>query len=377
MTQDATMEGVVQEAISIPIADENILPDSAHLNDTTAASMEGTDQIMTNISENATPDEDWRASVDFDVPDSTQARITDLPKIQSLYDAYHTAYTDSAITNATRMRHAKALAFVLLKHYYPSQDYVIEPSALGPVAKRQMNFIKVADDGSDVWQDLPAKKPAKKGKKKGSLTKKQKEAAEIVAKTDEYNHGLRYVSNLQWVRIEPEDIAGFVVLRKVKNTDKETGIGKDEYRPHTYLAIMIDNFDELPRFSTANTTHRSDVLADALCMGSKIRDGYGILLYGARIEFYRYEPGTDWTYYESDDDTASRTLADGTFDDDVQDIEPAMLPVSDEDGTEVLAMDMRTTSLPAVDEGFKRIATMKVTYVDDVVDVAVKQPSYR
>ncbi|KAJ4369793.1 hypothetical protein N0V83_005557 [Neocucurbitaria cava] len=274
------------------------------------------------------------------------AEDSDLPQFQALYDAYHNSYTDSTITNANRMEHAKALALALLTHYYPaSEDFIVEPSSLGPVAKHGMNFLHVADEAPAIQKNLLAKKLAKKGKKKAIPKSRKKEPAKV-----HEDH---------WDWIKPEDIAGFVVARKAKIVDKETGVVTYKHRPHTYLAIMIDTFDELPRFSKENITHRADALTDALCRIAKIQHGYGILIYGPRIEFYEYDAGKPWIYYESDDDDGE---------DEVQDIEPVMRLMSTEARIdEDLAMDMRTASLWMVEDAFELVAALEVTYADDVV----------
>ncbi|CAO2648432.1 Nn.00g076990.m01.CDS01 [Neocucurbitaria sp. VM-36] len=379
LNNDATMTVAPQGADQISITSEDSLrPRPEHSNGMSVALDAADDFMMNKIARPITIEKDWRTSMNFQIPSCTQASITDIPQLQMLYNAYHASYTDLAITNDTHMQHAKALAFALLTHYFPpSQGYIVEPSSLGPVSKHGMNFIRTVDDASDIWQDLSAKKPTKKAKGKGGLTKKQKEIAELAAKTNQYNHGMEYIQNLQWDWIKPEDIAGFVVMRKAKVTEKEPGIITYEHRSHTYLAIMIDNFDQVPRFSTANITHRSDVLADALCRIAKIQHGYGILLYGPRIEFYAYDAGKAWTYYKNDDDDITvDDTKDNSSDDEAQDIEPVMQSFQHKEGTEDLAMDMRTESLQAVGQAFQMIATQQVTYTDGVVvDARAEQHS--
>ncbi|KAH7393005.1 hypothetical protein BKA66DRAFT_439124 [Pyrenochaeta sp. MPI-SDFR-AT-0127] len=312
-------------------------------------------------------EENWETLVDFEVPDYSQVHITDVPQIQHLYDAYHTNYTDPNASNATRMKYAKALAFTLLKHYYPaSQDYIIKPSSLGPIAQYGMSFILEADDNSDIWYDLPAQQSAERIKR-SALTQKQKDAIKLAAAVAEYNHSLRYTLGLHWDWIGPEDIAGFVVARKVRTIDPRTKFMKDEYRVHTYLAVMIDSFEEPPRFSTANTTHRSDVLADALCRQAKLRKGYGILLYGPRIEFYDYNSGADWVHYESDDETTYTILEKAGNHEEAQDIEPVLYSMTTAGGTKDIAVDMRTSTLQAMDAAFRSVAAMSVTYVSDTI----------
>lgn len=315
-----------------------------------------------NGNRTSTMDGHWEALVDSDIPDFTQAHITNVPQIQSLYEAYHIHYTNPTATNATRMMYAKALAFALLKHYYPaSQDYMVKPSSLGPTAQYGMSFILEAEDGSDIWRDLPAQRPVEKSKRKNGLVPKQRNAAQIAAEVARYNHGLRYILGIWWDWIGPEDIAGFVVLRKIKTISPKTNVIQYEYRAHTYLAIMMDSFEELPRFSKENTTHRSDVLADALCRQARLQEGYGILLYGPRLEFYNYNAGARWVHYESDDDETDENTA---SEEEAQDIEPILKSLLSPEGEE-MAVDMRSSNLQKVNVAFQRVAAMNVKYVCD------------
>ncbi|KAF1944428.1 hypothetical protein EJ02DRAFT_100531 [Clathrospora elynae] len=315
---------------------------------------------------------DWRALVDFDIPSSTQAHIATIPQIKALYDAYLASYKDEDTPNATHMVYAKALAFAFLTHYYPaSEGYTVEPASPGPIAKHGMSFILAADDKSDVWKDLRTKKTTHKAARRGGHTLMQFEIAEAQAKTDAYNHGLSYMLGLQWDCIQPEDIAAFVVERKFEITDKITGILTYHTRPHTYLAIMIDNFGHPPRFSKANLTHRSDLLSDALCR-RQVQEGYGVLLYGPRLEFYGYDAGPPWVCA---DDAASKVLGFHTAEEeDTQHIEPRteMLRM----GGTALEVDMRTTGLQALGQVFQHVAARHVVYMDSFEDARAERLSW-
>jgi hypothetical protein len=86
--------------------------------------------------------------------------------VQSLLDAYVASYTDILTPNSTRMSHAKAFALALLQRHYPaSEDFLIHPSALGPMAGHGLNFMLKSADGTSPNCSLEPPKPAKRGKK--------------------------------------------------------------------------------------------------------------------------------------------------------------------------------------------------------------------
>jgi hypothetical protein len=192
------------------------------------------------------------------------------------------------------MEHAKALALALLQHYYPeSQGYMVRPSSLGPIAKHGMNSLLKGNDGSDPdFNLLPPKKDSKKGKKK-KPTKKQEQAESA----RQFNHWWPLTVAMNWHVIEPEDIAGFEVLKSTAIAGAE-----NEYVPYTYLAIMIDDLETFSSFAATNDVHRGDILTDVLCRTQKIQSGYGILLFGTRLEFYDFSNGAETRIDDSDSD---------------------------------------------------------------------------
>ncbi|KAF1833162.1 hypothetical protein BDW02DRAFT_501328 [Decorospora gaudefroyi] len=311
---------------------------------------------MTNDTTGPEPNE-WRNLIDFEIPGPTQNRISDVFQIQALYTAYVKTFEDVHELNATRMHYAKALAFAILTHYYPkSQGFTVAPTSPGPIAKHGMNFILAADDGSDIWTDMPTKKPNTKNKSKKrrrAPTQKELEQANKVAKAAEWNHGvLGYAVKLRWDQVQPEDIAAFAVVRRSEMVDQYTGEVTYKWRPHTYLAIMIDNFDSLPRFSAANVTHRSDILSEALCRQGSIQEGYGMLLYGPRLEFYGFEAGERWVYPEGE--------VGDVEEEETRDIEPRIQVLKM--GAQEMEMDLRARGLQAVDGAFRYVASRKVVY---------------
>jgi hypothetical protein len=286
----------------------------------------------------------WKS---FNIPDYTQVPITDIPQIQALYTAYLSTYENQNETNATRMYYAKALSFALLTHYYPtSQGYTISSTSPGPIAKTGLSFILAADDGSDIWKDMPAKKPSTR---KRPLSQKELQTAEAKDRAARYFYGVNWADNLQWDWIKPEDIASFVVCRKLEVFDEETKVWQWDWKPHTYLSVLIDDFGSSPpALSRENTTHRSDVLADALCR--KIQEGYGILLYGPRLEFYHFDAGEEWVCYEEEGEA--------------QDREPRceLLDI----GGRGMEMDLRDVGLYGLDGAFSTVARREVVYREEV-----------
>ncbi|KAG9195472.1 hypothetical protein G6011_00593 [Alternaria panax] len=125
-------------------------------------------------------------------------------------------------------------------------------------------------------------------------------------------------------------------MREIEVRDEKTGRRAYGYHPHTYFAIVIDSFVQVPRFSSENTMHRSDILTDALCRGGKVQNGHGMLLYGPRLEYYTFDCANEWICPDSDDEEIWG-----------QDME----------------FDMRITSLKIIDAAFRSIAVRDVVYV--------------
>jgi hypothetical protein len=283
-----------------------------------------------------------------------QPSTANLPiNLQHLVDAYTSSYDDNALPNSTRMEHAKALILALLQHYYPeSQGYIVQPSSLGPIAKHGMNFLLKADDGSDPdFNLLPPKKDPKRGKKK-KPTKKQLESQEQAEFARQFRHWYPRTLATKWHLIQPEDIAGFEVLKKSAVADA----GEDGHRPYTYLAIMIDGLDTLPSFAATNHVHPSDILTDVLCRSQKIRFGYGILLFGTRLEFYNFDNGEETKINNTD----SEEYVEGTVSIDEPSVALAA-SVNEKD----MVVDLKTMGLQMIDEAFKEIGKRNVVYLDE------------
>jgi hypothetical protein len=296
---------------------------------------------------------DWKSLINFDIPDYTQVAITDIPQIQTLYNAYLATYDNSNATNSTRMHYAKALSFALLTHYYPaSQGYTIAPTSPGPIAKTGLSFILAADDNSDIWKDLPAKKSTTR---KRPLSQKELQTADAKDRAAKYFHGANWAGNLQWDWIKPENITSFVVVRNLMVIDKETGVWGWGWKPHTYMSILVDDFGaEPPKLSRENITCRSDVLADALCRRGKIQEGYGILLYGPRLEFYDFDAGAEWVWHQDEEDGET------------QDVEPRCEVL--EIGGAGMQMDLRDVDLYGLNGAFSTVARREVVYRENNED---------
>jgi hypothetical protein len=164
---------------------------------------------------------------------------------------------------------------------------------------------------------------------------------------------------MNWHNIEPEDIAGFEVLTRVGMPGVE-----NEYRPYTYLAIMIDNLETLPSFAATNDVDRGDILTNVLCRTGQIQSGYGILLFGTRLEFYRFENGVETNI----NDNGSDEYIEGMVSID----EPWVTLAVFKTATEML-VDLKTMSLQTVDEAFRGIGQTTVKYMDDGYEAGTVQ----
>lgn len=261
-------------------------------------------------------DQDKREAIStLAIPDHTQQHIQDIPHIASLYTAYHNAYADPTATNKTRMLYAKEFAYLFLKHYYPeSQNYMIEPAFLGPIAVCGIGVELKSSDEPDSDIDTAPSKP-KHSKKNGPAAKH---------------------------RLEPANLAAYVVKQRVETTNGQ-GDAKDNYRPLLYLGIIIDDLSTFPRWSRESTVHRADMLIYPLGMTAKIERSPVTLLCGPRMEFYDF---------------------------DAIEITTNFTPVQSANWK----LDMRISSLWDVDEAFKRaVLGRRVRYTSGDVSVAGKK----
>ena len=229
-------------------------------------------------------------------------------RIQTLYSTYQTSYAFPVSATSAHRQHAIDLTLALLQRHYPdSQGYLVQQVPLGPYSKLGIHFeLKYADEpDSDI--DVP---PTKKPKRKARFE-------------DPACHS-----------IEPESMATIVVKRRV--SDEVDGAEAYKYLIHTSLVIVVDDLSKFPRFSRANVNHRGDVLTDVLGSFGRVKNGYGMLFFGPRLEFYAFD---------GDDDK---------------------IPVVPYHG-QVWKMDMRSTSLEDVDGALRKFKaqTQDVVYWDD------------
>ncbi|KAF2826426.1 hypothetical protein CC86DRAFT_293013 [Ophiobolus disseminans] len=289
----------------------------------------------------------------------------ELLHVQDIYDAYVASYNDDITPQSVRMEIAQALALALLSHYYPeSEGYVLQPSSLGPMAEHGMNFILKAPDGSDPdymapepapLPPVPVRKDPKKGKKfRPKPPSKARIAALMKVQAEEeykrqFNSYWPFTVGLTWHQIEPEDISGYVVLKKY--TTSNNGIEKVEYRLHTCLAIVLAPPDLLPQIAGTNDVQRGDILTDALSRSQQIRHGHGILLFGMWLELYDFDNGAGTTITGD----VEAKYQEGT----VSYEEPRVTMSQSADGQR-LALDMRNAGLSVVDEVCRMVVQNEV-----------------
>ncbi|KAF2129182.1 hypothetical protein P153DRAFT_386365, partial [Dothidotthia symphoricarpi CBS 119687] len=245
--------------------DKSSINDEIHAQESSAAGeaptgeevVHAADDSSSTADESAAPtiDEEWAYLTTLTIPDHTQTPIQDIPIINTFTTAYQNSYLNPTTPNTTRMIHANRLTFTLLNHYYPaSQGYTIAKTTLGPIAHHGINFLLKSPEEPDSDPDTPPKAPQKK-----------KKAAKPAA---------HYSFAADWHAIEPDDISALVVMQ--------------HGRPLTYLAIAIDDLATFHRWSRANVVHRADILTYALGVRAGVSEGYGILLFGPRVEVYDY-----------------------------------------------------------------------------------------
>lgn len=191
---------------------------------------------------------DPRLSFDFFgdhriIPDLTQERMHKIPGIMHIYNAYRRAYSNPFATKEDHIKRACTLAITLLEHYFPpKQRFTVEPVLKNPTV------------GNYGWSiEL---KPAGKGGFPG------------------FRH------------IPPEQITGFMVSKFYDLQD-----GAEQSFPHTYLTILIDDIADLDNWqlSTMAQNTRGDIMSYSMGVQAKIDQGYGIVIIGPLIEFYKYD----------------------------------------------------------------------------------------
>ncbi|KAH7089908.1 hypothetical protein FB567DRAFT_314619 [Paraphoma chrysanthemicola] len=270
-------------------------------------------------------------------------------QFRNLLNSYIESY-DAAARDAARMEHGKAFCVALLQHYYPEHEgYIIQASTSGPIVKHGINFMLEAKDGTDSDYMVLPPKIYKKSDKKGPKAQREAEFRR------QYRHNKSFIEGVRWYKIEPEEIAGFEVLKKIERA-VDDGHTDMEYRMHTYMAIILDHSQTFPLFAATNDVHCGDILADALCRSQQIQSGHAMLLFGSRLEFYDFENGRE-TEIRCAEDGESFQEAEVNADD------PTATICTDAIGNE-LAVDLRMSDIEVVDHMFKSVAARGVVYID-------------
>lgn len=218
----------------------------------------------------------------------------EIPEFLRLYQAYYEGYADPTATMKSHLERAKALALPLLYRYYPEeQGFVVAPEPFDQMSK--------FDYSIELHQSkIPKPKPV--GKKKGGGKKSKKDMEEDAVVVEDTSARLLQLYEQHqtcpidfhkaygtWHCIPCECIAGFVVY-KTYTVPTPDGPEAEKLFPHTYLAIMIDDLQTMQLWDSYNShAPRADVMAYSLGVHGKIDKGYGILIIGPRIEFYRYD----------------------------------------------------------------------------------------
>lgn len=145
-----------------------------------------------------------------------------------------------------------------------------------------------------------------------------------------------------------------------KDDFADSNAGEEEYRPLTYLAIVLDDPSHFPRIATTNDVHRSDILVDALGRNARLRRGYGILLYGSRLEIYLFDNKSPTVIDRRDG-------VEGTVDVEDPEMMLGSADFGDGDGAKEFSFDLRTTDLRVVVQAFKMYDIARgVVYEDEV-----------
>jgi hypothetical protein len=251
--------------------------------------------------------------------------------LQILLDAYTAAYEnyeDNTISNQIRLGHAQTLCRALLQHHFSEDEgYAIRPSRLGSMAKCGLYFMLKDTNGR-----CPDYKPLKNPDRNPKLTSLRE---------------LEYVMmEKNWHMIPPENMTGFEISTK----DADGPRDGSSRRPHTYLAIMVDDPKTFPLIAVINDVHRGDILSHVICSTRQIRTGYGILLYGTRLEIYDYDDGGSRLVSENGEGTNIT-------------VEPVAKLAQWTDGQD-MALDLRDTTMQDVDTMLKEVALKQIRYLD-------------
>lgn len=270
------------------------------------------------------------------------------PDLQTAYNAYVASHNNDATSSSIRMSLASSLALALLSHYYPSSEgYIIQATSHTPMTKHGLYFmLKTADGASPEYHPLapllplPAWKDPKKGKNKAkppsekTLAQREKRRAAEECKR-QFGSWWSYTCGVQWHFVEPEEIAGFEVLKQ------HNGVEGMELRLHTYLAIVLAPPDLISRLASTNDIHRADVLADALSRSHDVQVGHGMLLFGPWLKLYDFDNGRETQVAGTEEDEYYEGMVS---------CEDPMVSLCRAPNGQGLAIDLREVGMGVVDE---------------------------
>ncbi|KAF2647504.1 hypothetical protein K491DRAFT_685464 [Lophiostoma macrostomum CBS 122681] len=231
------------------------------------------------------------------VPDLTEEKLQKIPQIKEFWDAYVDGYDTPGVTMVDQLERAKSLALMLLQHYFPvNQFFTVEPAS----------FDMMVQYGWSVRQAKPKK-----------------------TKLKDFS---------EYRLIPREHITGFVVYKTYAISEKGQPESAKKF-PHTYLAIVADDPKHaqfLDRPEGHPKTTRGDIMAYDLGVRAKIRNGYGVMMIGRRLELYRYDN-------DNEDDQE-------------------MVPYTDSNWW----FDMKSTHLSVINQYLQTIVTSTVDYQNGV-----------
>ncbi|KAF2878539.1 hypothetical protein BDV95DRAFT_589458 [Massariosphaeria phaeospora] len=196
------------------------------------------------------------------IPDIARAKMTEIPELRQVWDAYAQGYTQPDEDAAAHMTRAKAFAEMLLAHIYPAeQGFSVAPW-------------QWATSGNRGWHILQKPEIETKGSGKN---KKQV----VLFERDP-------------VFIPPASIAGYIVHKDYTlfNADNTTYPAR---RVHTFLGILIDDLATFEHWAPESDqpAARPELMNWSLGWHAEIADGTAMLLVGPRIELYGFRYDRD------------------------------------------------------------------------------------
>jgi hypothetical protein len=166
----------------------------------------------------------------------------------------------------------------------------------------------------------------------------------------------RWGTGQYYYEIAAENITGFAVWSTLDFEEPDGNMCRKSV-PHTFAGIMMDDLktfdqwipdDKLPRGKKTMTNARVELLSFSLGHDADIKDGYGIIMLGPRIEVYNYKQ-EPWVPKETEKEE--------------EDEDERYNPFSRVDA-KAWYVDVRVGDLVDVDRLFKRVCGRDVEYRD-------------